>query len=280
MNITSDFRALTPGATRKPGTRDAFIKEAYKLYHSMLQIQSYLQKTRKAYLGVEHLTDKQREEIDYEVKASVREAAARVKELESVEEERRQVIDSKPYWTKLLRDPADDAQSKVLATHRSGITWYLNHTLLSISQKHADTKTIRLNKEEDKRLNSHTTHFKPRYAEVENEQTFTEEQLQLYQSENNQMIQDFENQLDKVRTVQSKLMEIAELSSELQQHLQHQTEMTDRLMEEAVDTTRDVTKGNEQLTQAKRRNATYRIYIVTILMTLSFTLLFLDYYAA
>lgn len=328
MELTADFRAIVseharnthiPRA-RKDTAPDAFIREAYKLYEQMLQIQSYLKRIRKAYLSssttratapkfgkaksekedeIYHLTDKQREEIDYEVKKNIREASNRIKELEGSENQRRIALEEKGnYLSRLLRDPVDDAANKLLATHRSGITWYLNHTLIRISQAHADTKTIRLNREEEKRLATHSSsqRSKPRYAydltdemsnnaKVETELAVREtllspEQLQEFESENNQMLQEFENQLDQVRSVQTKLMEIAELSNELQQHLQMQTDMTDRLMDEAIDTTRDVTTGNQQLSQAKRRNATYRLYIVTILLTLGFTLLFLDYYAS
>lgn len=288
----------------------------------MLQLQGYLEKIRKAYLSnssgsssnrvrsikqggadqakeLQHLTEPQRDEIDYEVKKSIREASSRVKELEDLESQRRKAIDShKSLLSRFMPNLEEKAKSDLLASHRSSITWYLHHKLLVISQRHADIKTTRLTREEEKRAAMQATSVRsaPVYAynaaeddgtatEAETEMAVREtllsaEQLQQFESENSQILEEFENQVSQIRSVQTKLMEIAELSSELQQHLSSQTEMTDRLMTEAEQTTVDVSTGNQQLSQAKRRNKTMRLYITTIFLVLSFTLLFLDYYAS
>lgn len=279
-------------------------------------MQEYIEKTRTAYLSnntstttrtknvrslkraranadnstVQHLTEKQRDEIDYELKISVREASNRIKELDSLELQRRSLIDSRTsFLTRLLPDKEEKARNDLLASHRSSITWYLNHKLLRISQRHADTRTIRLNREEERRLATHQgaiSHREPVYAPVRPEATdtvdtnFSEAQMQQLETENGGMLEEFETQLSSIRSVQTKLLEIAQLSNELGSHLASQTEMTDRLMTEAEETTMDVTRGNEQLDRAKRRNKTMRVYIVTIFLTLAFTLAFLDYYAS
>lgn len=295
----------------------------------MLEVQSYLQRTRRAYLSNEsskaahpnllrrakrgqldhseefqHLTDKDRDEIDYEVKRSIREASDRVKELESLEIQRRQAIDKHTsFLNRLLPNLEEKAKSDILATHRSSITWYLNYKLLQISQSHAETKTIRLTREEEKRLAANTAiSSTPRYAYAQDdpdvltdassttsaletdvavrETLLSPLQLEQYESENTQLLDEFQDQLSQVRSVQSKLLEIAELSSELQSHLLSQTEMTDRLMTEAEQTTVEVTKGNEQLGKAKARNKNVRLFLVTFFMVLAFVLLFLDWYAS
>lgn len=287
----------------------------------MLQLQAYLEKTRKAYLSntthtskshirhtkgkiledntLQHLTETQRDEIDYEVKKNIREASTRIKELETLEASRRKAVDNHgSFLSRLMPNLEEKARNDLLSSHRSSITWYLNNKLLQISQRHADTKTIRITREEEKRLAVQNTAVQstPVYAysaiddkdemeAVETELTVREtllsqSQLQAFESENNQILEEFETQTAQIRSVQVKLMEIAELSTELQQHLAGQTEITDRLMTEAEQTTVDVTTGNQQLSQAKRRNKTMRLYIVTIFLVLSFTLLFLDYYAS
>ncbi|CCG80862.1 Syntaxin ufe1 [Taphrina deformans PYCC 5710] len=330
MDLTTDFRSIAATYGRDtsiPRKRedyrpDVYLAEASKLYQSMLQLQQYLEKTRKAYLSnsttaskshvrslkhgtitqpeeIQHLTDTQRDEIDYEVKANIREAASRVKELEHLESKRRKAVEeSTSFFNRLMPNLEERARNDLLASHRASVTWYLNHKLLAISQRHADIKTIRLTREEEKRLAVHanTSRSAPVYAydateddaadtAAETDRAIREtllsaDQLQEFESENGQILQEFENQVTQIRSVQTKLMEIAELSTELQQHLASQTEMTDRLMTEAEQTTADVTTGNQQLTKAKRRNKTMRLYITTIFLVLAFTLLFLDYYAS
>lgn len=334
MDLTEDFRSIAAKHARDTNRprlipehqTDAFIKEGYRLYHQMLEVQNYLQRTRRAYLSsssskvsqsdlsrrskkaqstanveVAHLTDKQRDEIDYEVKRSIREASDRVKELESLESQRRETIEKHTsFLDRLLPDLEEKARSDLLATHRSSITWYLNNKLYEINQRHAETKTIRLTREEEKRLAMNSAvSFTPRYAyEQEShelldatnsaietdlavrETLLSEAQLQEYEFENTQILNEFQDQLGQVKSVQSKLLEIAELSNELQSHLVSQTEMTDRLMTEAEQTTIEVTKGNEQLGKAKERNKNVRLFLVTFFLVLAFVLLFLDWYAA
>lgn len=74
------------------------------------------------------------------------------------------------------------------------------------------------------------------------------------------------------------MVEIAELSNELQQHLMEQTDLTDRLFEEATFTTATVEKGNTDLVKARKRQKATTKYIVGLLLLMSFVLLFLDYY--
>lgn len=227
----------------------------------------------------------------------MREASSRILELENLEEQRRSLIDSQTsFLDRLLPNKEEKARNDLLASHRSSVTWYLNHKLLRISQRHADTRTIRLNREEERRLATHqvsTSHREPVYAAPvanvptsssgqaeERETVFDQAQLQQLETENDGMLEEFEQQLSSIRSVQTKLLEIAQLSNELQSHLAGQTEQTDRLMGEAEETTMDVTRGNEQLDRAKRRNKTMRVTIVTTFLTLAFTLAFLDYYAS
>lgn len=346
MDITSEFRSIAAtyaAQTELPRRRqhsgdedddkpDLFLKEAYKLLDSIRHVQRYLEDTRKAYLStskvsynkhgggatLSHLTDAQRDEIDYEVQKSIREASLRVKELEELESQQRRrqshlshsSTTAARFFSQFLPvDAKEKAGRDLLFTHHASVTWYLNHLLLTISRRHAETKTIRLTREEERMLAVHsktstsssssytntTTTTTPRYAytETSNAQTSAIEtdmavretllsatQLQEFESENTQILQEFESQVSQIKSVQSKLLEIAELSNELQSHLSSQTEMTDRLMTEAEQTTLDVSKGNEQLDAAKRRNKNTRLLFVTIFLTLAFTLLFLDYYSS
>jgi syntaxin 18 len=62
--------------------------------------------------------------------------------------------------------------------------------------------------------------------------------------------------------------------------LNAQTIMTDKLYEDAFETTQSVEKGNVQLTRAKERNRTTVKLLLTFLIVMTMTLLFLDAWAS
>jgi syntaxin 18 len=289
----------------------------------MREVERYLQRIRRAYLStgdtkgrhraadtlaianaatgdILHLTDKQRDEIDYEVKGSLRDALRRIQELEAIEAQRREARSSRGLFAKWMRDPDEEAQALQIAAHRMSVTWSLNHFLVGVSNQHAEQRTIRFEREEEKRrlampaaasgsqVPTYGYTLDPEEAEKSAQETeaalletlLSPAQLQQFESENTKMLQGFENTLQQLRSTQAKLSEIAELSTELQRHLEQQTDVTDRLMEDAEFTSLTVRQGNEQLGQARKRNAWYTKFVVTILLVLSFVLLFLDYYAS
>ena len=58
-----------------------------------------------------------------------------------------------------------------------------------------------------------------------------------------------------------------------------QTEITDRLYDEAVGSVGDVGQANEQLKKAKQRNQDGRMFLLIFLLGASMALLFLDWYS-
>ena len=62
------------------------------------------------------------------------------------------------------------------------------------------------------------------------------------------------------------------------QKTSEQSAQVEHLFAAAAEATAEVKKGNEQLVQADERSASFRKYILVILFTASFILLFLDWY--
>ncbi len=242
-DVTRDFGEIARSQAEKLGkeqkrqeTRpDAFVREAYRLYEQMREVESYLARIRKAYLShatdksprmagspfgstgnlqqgeIQHLTDKERDEIDYEVKKSIREAAKRIKEMEEMEQTRRARASagSGGILGRFLRDPDEEARSDLLASHRSSMTWFLSKRLHAISKRHSDQQIARFSREEERRKAAHPSAATtgPRYAYDQDapsdgvplETLLSPEQLQLFESENEQMVKEFESTLDQVR---------------------------------------------------------------------------------
>ncbi|KAJ1953020.1 hypothetical protein IWQ62_006090 [Dispira parvispora] len=102
-------------------------------------------------------------------------------------------------------------------------------------------------------------------------------QMEL-QEENRALLQEFEDTLTQVRQTEQALLEISALQSALSTHLAVQTQETERLHAEAIATTERVQQGNEQLLQARQRNADTRKWILFFLIMASLILLFLDWF--
>lgn len=103
-------------------------------------------------------------------------------------------------------------------------------------------------------------------------------QIQQFESENVNILRSVQDTLASVQQAESRLMDISALQMELVAHLTQQTELTDKLYEDAITTTASVESGNVQLREAKRRAKDGRLYVLVFLIGASFALLFLHYY--
>jgi syntaxin 18 len=104
------------------------------------------------------------------------------------------------------------------------------------------------------------------------------EQVQQFESEASALLEATNQELDAIRAAEASLLEISALQSELVVHLSQQTELTDRLWEEAVQVTVKVDEGNKQLRKARERNRESRLWVLAFLLGASATLLFIEFY--
>jgi syntaxin 18 len=89
-----------------------------------------------------------------------------------------------------------------------------------------------------------------------------------------------ESTLSSVLEAEKSLLEVSTLQTELIKNLAQQTELTDRLYEEAVGSVGEMGKANVQLKEAKRRGEEGRLFLLIFLIGASMALLFLDWYSS
>ena len=82
------------------------------------------------------------------------------------------------------------------------------------------------------------------------------EQLQLFASENADLLRHYEDQLDQVRQAERSILEISELQSTLHANLQQQSEHIEQLVQDSFLTTENLGKGNKELKRASERKST------------------------
>lgn len=98
----------------------------------------------------------------------------------------------------------------------------------------------------------------------------SQEQAQLFEQENSEMLQYYENQLDQVRKAESSILEISQLHNQLHANLQQQSEHIDQLVMDSFSTTENVGKGNVELKRASERQSTAQLVFYATVTFCSF----------
>ncbi|XP_015596493.1 syntaxin-18 [Cephus cinctus] len=112
------------------------------------------------------------------------------------------------------------------------------------------------------------------------EEELSPEDIQMFESENEQLYNELNTLTEEVKQIQSKVVHIAELQEIFTEKVLDQDKDLDRLMTTVVGSTENVREANEQIRQAIQRNAGLRVWILFFLLVMSFSLLFLDWYNA
>jgi syntaxin 18 len=174
----------------------------------------------------------------------------------------------------------------LIKAHRSSVLWTLNDRLAKTSASLTDLQEERSRRREERNKSlggqaaKETSWFegitsgltgqngnemsKPIIPSDEPsiESQLSPVQLQALESENSALLENMESTLSSVLSAERSLLEISSLQTELVKNLVQQTEITDRLYEEAV--------GSEE----------GRMFLLIFLLGASLALLFLDWYAA
>ncbi|KAI9319153.1 snare-complex protein syntaxin-18 N-terminus-domain-containing protein [Dichotomocladium elegans] len=319
---------------------DVFTKEAYRIYEHISSLKRFLLSVRRPYLNtdtrhtlrkhpritsqpqleqkklasegslfslfptdISSLTDKERDEIDFQSKVVIRRCLDRIKELDEVEHQRKQQASRSlaGLLGNLLATAGSTAgvtAEETLALHRSSITWYLNKQLTEVSELQKSQQEIRLAREIEKSENQLFRSEPPTVEWVVREQQqqaeeppldavpldafqreLSKEQIQLLERENSTMIEELNNTLNQVRNAEKALHEISALQTQLVEHLTAQTVQTDQLYADSVATTERIEQGNMQLIKTRERNKGTRNFTLIFLLMASFVLLFLDWYS-
>ncbi|ORZ24083.1 hypothetical protein BCR42DRAFT_402215 [Absidia repens] len=186
------------GQQEKHPTYDIFTKEAYRIYQHIDSLSRFLVSIRRAYLNsdsrksryagvgnksnnksdkatdsnpanslfamfptnITHLTDRERDEIDFQAKLIIRRCMDRVNELEEAEQLRKDqaAATTARRFAQFLNQVVPGATSggeaeDILAIHRSNMIWLLNKLLMDVSKLQKGQQEIRLTRDLEKSEN-------------------------------------------------------------------------------------------------------------------------------
>ncbi|KAG4302125.1 hypothetical protein PCK1_001397 [Pneumocystis canis] len=302
----------TEKSIHKKNTEDPYIKEAYQIFKHINELKRFLINIRHAYLNIESrestsfqssakhtsilsykgfktLSDRQREEIDAKSRIIIKQSRERILKLENFEKTDRKGVHKKTGLLSLfLQNSTESIKDELISKHRSGITWFLNKKLKDVSLIQEEQQRIKLLQqiEKNKRIinSANILSIQENQQAAENTIVFdldtnlSKEQIQILETENNEMIEYFESTLDQVRSIQRSLSEISKIQTELASHIEEQSYITNKLHEEVLSTSELIKNGSTQLIQAKGKNKTSTRLITWFLLISSSILLLLDWY--
>ncbi|XP_061545045.1 syntaxin-18 isoform X1 [Phycodurus eques] len=110
------------------------------------------------------------------------------------------------------------------------------------------------------------------------EDELSPEEIQMFEQENQRLISEMSNLVDEVRQIEGKVVEISRLQEIFSEKVLQQETEIDNIHQLVVGATENVKEGNEDIREAIKNNAGFRVWILFFLVMCSFSLLFLDWY--
>ncbi|XP_056004371.1 syntaxin-18-like isoform X3 [Ostrea edulis] len=110
------------------------------------------------------------------------------------------------------------------------------------------------------------------------EEEVSPEEAQMFERENAALFEEMSSVSQEVGQIEGKVMEIAKLQEIFTEKVLEQEKDIDRIEQVVVGSTENVKEGNEEIRQAMKNSAGFRVYILFFLLLLTLSLLFLDWY--
>lgn len=107
---------------------------------------------------------------------------------------------------------------------------------------------------------------------------FSAEELKMFKDEGTRIYQEMNSMNDEVKQIGQKLTEIARLQEAFSENVLKQDADLISLNSTTIASTESIREGNEQLREAMRKNAGFRVFVLFFITTLAFVVLFLDWY--
>ncbi|XP_053407304.1 syntaxin-18-like [Mercenaria mercenaria] len=113
----------------------------------------------------------------------------------------------------------------------------------------------------------------------DSDEEISPEEAQMFEEENKSVFEEMNSLSEEISKIQGKVVEIASLQEVFTDKVLQQEEEIVKIADTAVFTTENVKGGNEEIREAMKKNAGFRVWILFFLLVLTFSLLFLDWYS-
>ncbi|XP_059403407.1 syntaxin-18-like [Carassius carassius] len=269
--------------------RDSFSGRAREVISNISKLKEFLLQHRKDYVNagsvmcsdVSRMTDSERDQIDQDAQIFMRTCADAIGQLRS--EMGKQVV---------------SAQVK---DHRAAVLDLIEVYLRGVCKLYSEQRAVRVKRVVDKKRLSRLepeqiSHSKQQSDGEENsdkpvsdsnldlwednrvDDDLSPEEIQMFEQENQRLVGEMNSLLDEVRQIEGKVVEISRLQEIFSEKVLQQETEIDNIHQLVVGATENVKEGNEDIREAIKNNAGFRVWILFFLVMCSFSLLFLDWY--
>ncbi|ELK06500.1 Syntaxin-18 [Pteropus alecto] len=116
------------------------------------------------------------------------------------------------------------------------------------------------------------------WGDGKGEDELSPEEIQMFEQENQRLIGEMNSLCDEVRQIEGKVVEISRLQEIFTEKVLQQEADIDSIHQLVVGATENIKEGNEDIREAIKNNAGFRVWVLFFLVMCSFSLLFLDWY--
>ncbi|XP_063046497.1 syntaxin-18 [Engraulis encrasicolus] len=282
----------------RPST--GFSSKAKEVISNISKLKDFLLQHRKDYVNlgslissdVTHMTDTERDQIDQDAQIFMRTCSDAIKQLR-VEAERQNI----PLQIK---------------EHHGAMLDLVELYLKGVCKLYSEQRAIRVKRVVDKKRLSRLEPDQQSKGKVATEQTahkaqkednkektvsevsgsssahlwedsrtedeLSPEEIQMFEQENQRLVSEMSSLVDEVRQIEGKVVEISRLQEIFSEKVLQQETEIDSIHQLVVGATEHVKEGNEDIREAIKNNAGFRVWILFFLVMCSFSLLFLDWY--
>lgn len=280
--------AIIPRARTLP----PFARKTKEVVENITKLRDFLLKHRHDYINAaghltgeaSQLTEQDRDQIDVEAQKYMKACSTLIANLR-IEGSKEQVTD----------------QQRI---HREAVYGLLEGYLRDVCKLYSQQRAVRIKRVVEKkrisRLQSETSRlgikpYEPLKYEDSNAVTanneanadqgdaidehLTAEELQMFEEENRQLFSNMSTLVDEVRQIEGRVVELSRLQEVFTERVLEQAGNIERIQDTLVGSTENVREGNEQIREAIKSNAGFRVWILFFLVVCSVSLLFLDWYS-
>ncbi|CAI2022270.1 hypothetical protein SEUBUCD646_0H01260 [Saccharomyces eubayanus] len=271
---------------------DSFIKECAKLLNSLIELNKVIKQIEKNYLDDLNMSDGEKDEFDMECRLQIQQYFKKFEFLENYEMERHSLmlkkLQSKPHkWSNLLSNKNTPFRNvihphdveKGVHEFRLGVLRCLNLWIKYVSSKFTSIQQERLILENKMNFNStpvptsskNVEDFPADAVDISVSQTapvetvqdevkhyeetiskLSQQQLQVLETEHSELLNQKNEQLKKIDTINKTILDVVNIQNELSNHLTVQSQNINLMLNNQDDIEINIKKGNNELRKAKR----------------------------
>ncbi|CAL1608600.1 unnamed protein product [Knipowitschia caucasica] len=281
---------------RRGRSKSGFCPRAREVVSNISKLRDFLLQHRKDYVSagslissdVSRMTDSERDQIDQDAQIFMRTCSEAIRNLRHEEKK------------------MSSAQTR---DHRGVVLDLIEAYLRGVCKLYSEQRAVRVKRVVDKKrlsrllpefykrevkptvkLNAEASEetSEPSVSEVDltgdlcdearEEDELSPEEMQMFEQENQKLVSEMNSLVDEVKQIEGKVVEISRLQEIFAEKVLQQETEIDNIHQLVVGATENVKEGNEDIREAIKNNAGFRVWILFFLVMCSFSLLFLDWY--